>query len=73
MLHTHSTTNAPLINRTMSIVLALVALCFCVLLFWNAVADGRGRPIGWQLRVVNSLGEMLFDTIAHVYDRWEQQ
>ena len=69
MLRTHSATNAPL-NRVLSLVLALVALCFVVLLIWNAFHDGR--PVGWQMRIINMLGETLFDNVAHIYDRWEQ-
>lgn len=64
-------TTRPATLRVFSLVLAVVAFCFFVLLVINAFKNGR--PVAWQMLIIASLAETAFDTIANYYAREEDR
>lgn len=70
--HTHSqrSSNAPL-NRVQGVILGIVLLAFGILLVWSSF--NNGRPVGWQMRIINHLAEIVTDNVALVYDRSEER
>lgn len=71
MLHaTVKRGNKPATVRVLSLLLAIVAFCFCIILATNAFRNGK--TAGFQMLIITSLAESVFDAIAHYYDRYEQ-
>lgn len=62
----------PATVRVFSLILAIVAACFSVLLIMNAFRNGNDTDtgsLGWKMLVITSLAESAFDTIANYYNQ----
>ena len=61
----------PATIRVLSLLLAVVAFCFCIILATNALRGSKTS--GFQMLIITSLAESVFDSIAHYYDRYDDR
>ncbi len=70
MLRSKSIAQKPVAIRILSLVLAIVAACFAVLLIFNTFRNGK--PVAWQMLIITSLAEAFFDAVIRQFDTWSE-